>query len=73
MAGVQGQTELVLLAGGGEYSETHQTHVGRLFSGRTRSAPALPFPEGDAETADGVRSALGTATVLQSGNGRIPP
>ncbi len=58
---MQRQTELVLLAGGVEYSETHQTHVGRLISGRARNAPALPFPEGDAETADGVRGALGKA------------
>lgn len=39
----------------------------RLFSGRTRCAPALPFPEGDADTDDGMRGALGAATVLPSG------
>lgn len=66
VAGVQREAELVLLAGGGEYSEAHQAHVGRLISDRTRCAPGLPFPEGDAETDDGVRGALGTATVLPS-------
>jgi hypothetical protein len=65
VVGVQRQTELVLLAGGGEYSEAHKAHVGRLISVRTRCAPALPFPEGDAEMDDGVRGALGNATVLR--------
>ena len=40
--------------------------MGRLISGRTACAPALPFPESDAETDDGMRGALGRTTVLPS-------
>lgn len=40
--------------------------MGRLISGRTACAPALPFPESDAETDDGMRGALGKTTVLPS-------
>lgn len=39
----------------------------RLFPAGSDVRRPVPFSEGDAETGDGVRSALGTATVLPSG------
>lgn len=43
--------------------------MGRLISGRTTWAQALPFPENDAETDDGMRGALGKTTVPPSPTG----
>lgn len=47
--------------------------MGRLISGRSAQLRRLPFPEGDAETDNGMRGALGDATVLSPATRCVHP